>query len=109
MPLETFIEKQEESISIHVFSVSAAMVGVCLTAIGIINVVTVLHKVQTWADEIATVDALVFLGACFISYVAIKTKDRKHRLAFEKTADYLFLIGLVIAVMTCAFIVMTLN
>ena len=30
MPQETFIEKQEESIAIHIFSVSAAMVGICI-------------------------------------------------------------------------------
>ena len=74
MPQETFIEKQEENIAIHIFSVSAAMVGVCLTVIGIINIITSYIKVDTWADEFTALDAIIFLGTCIISYAAIKTK-----------------------------------
>ena len=49
MPQETYLEKQEENISIHIFSVSAGMVGVCLTVIGIINMITTFKRSETWA------------------------------------------------------------
>lgn len=105
MPQETFIEKQEENIAIHIFSVSAAMVGVCLTVIGIINVITSYARADTWADELTTLDAILFLSACFISYAAIKTKERKRRLTLEKIADVFFLTGLTVMVIVCAFLV----
>ena len=105
MSQETFVEKQEESISIHIFSVSAAMVGVCLTVIGIINVIASFKKIATLGDEITAVDAIIFLSTCIISYIAIKTKERKRRLILEKVSDVTFLTGLAVMVIVCLFIV----
>jgi hypothetical protein len=36
-------------------SVSAAMVGVCLTAVGLVSVIEALNKVQTWVDDLLAV------------------------------------------------------
>ena len=105
MSQETFIEKQEGTISIHIFSVSAAMVGVCLTVIGIINVITNFKKIATIGDEITAIDAIIFLGSCIISYIAIKTKESKRRLILEKVSDVTFLTGLAVMVAVCLFIV----
>lgn len=105
MPRETFIEKQEESIAIHIFSVSAGMVGVCLTVIGILNVITSFKKINTLGDELTALDALIFLGSCIISYFALKTKERKIRLLLEKISDGLFLTGLAVMTVVCLFIV----
>jgi hypothetical protein len=41
----------EEDICIHIFTVSSAMVGVCLTVIGLIRVVITLGKADTLADD----------------------------------------------------------
>lgn len=105
MSQETFIEKQEESIAIHIFSVSAAMVGVCLTVIGILNIITTFKKNITITDEITAVAAVIFLASCIISYSAIKTKERKRRLLLERLCDGLFLTGLALMVIICVFIV----
>jgi len=104
MPQETFIEKQEENIAIHIFSVSAAMVGVCLTVIGILNIISSFKKIETLGDEITALDAIIFLGSCIISYAAIKTKTRKTRLLLEKIADDIFLTGLALMAVVCLFI-----
>lgn len=42
----------EEDICIHIFTVSSGMVGVCLTAVGLLHVVTSIRKVATFADDI---------------------------------------------------------
>src|SRR4029077_6638817 len=55
--------KLEEDICIHIFTVSAAMVGVCLTVIGVIRVVITLGKADTLADDLLASDAL------FVSHV----------------------------------------
>jgi len=104
MPEESFIEKKEESISIQIFSVSAAMVGVCLTVIGLLNINQTLKMIEDMADELIAVDAFLFLVACLISYMAIRTKDRKQRLALEKIADWSFLAALLLIVAACVMI-----
>jgi len=105
MPQESFTEKQEENISIHIFSVSAAMVGVCLTVIGILNIVSSFKKIETLGDEITALNAIFFLFSCIISYTAIKTKARKRRYLLEKIADSVFLIALSLMVIVCITIV----
>ncbi|MCX5716155.1 MAG: hypothetical protein NTV07_04755 [Candidatus Omnitrophica bacterium] len=105
MTQESFVEKQEENISIHIFSVSAAMVGVCVTLIGILNIISTLSRLNTICDELASIGAILFLIACIISYTAIKTKDRKRRYKLEKTADIIFLTALFLIVGVCVLIV----
>ncbi len=105
MPEETFIERQEESLSLHIFSVSAGMVGVCFTVIGIINLISTLRRAETMADDITAMDAALFLAACGLSYAAIKTRDRRRRLKLERLADATFLGGLGFMVVICVFIV----
>ena len=41
----------EADISIHIFSASAALVGVCLTVIGLIRVVVATLNIDTFADS----------------------------------------------------------
>lgn len=58
----------ETDVSVHVFSVSAAMVGVCLTVIGIIRVSLTLNAgYSTLADDLLALDAFCFMGACMLS------------------------------------------
>ena len=100
MSEESFIEKQEENISPHVFSVSAGMVGVCLTVISLINVGSAIRKVSTIGDDLIALNAVIFILSCYLSYSAMKTQDRKRRLLLEKVADRIFL-----TVVVCLFVV----
>jgi hypothetical protein len=56
----------EADICIHIFTVSSAMVGVCLTVIGVIRVVITLGKADTLADDFLAGDALLFLTSCLL-------------------------------------------
>jgi hypothetical protein len=55
--------KREENICIHIFSVSAGIVGVCLTVIGLIRVVITLGRADTLADDFPAGDAVLLLTA----------------------------------------------
>lgn len=81
------------------------MVGVCLTVIGILNIITTFREIDTLGDEITAIDAIIFLVTCIISYAAIKTKERKRKLVLEKISDITFLTGLAMMVIICVFIV----
>jgi hypothetical protein len=65
----------EEDICIHIFTVSSAMVGVCLTVIGVIRVVITLGKADTLADDFLAGDALLFLTSCLLSYAALRARS----------------------------------
>ena len=94
----------EADISVHIFSVSAALVGVCLTVIGLVRIVIVTNKVETIVDDFLAIDAIFFLLSCLLSYWALRTRSlyRMHRV--ERVADTIFLVGLFLMVVVCGFI-----
>ncbi len=98
-------EKQlEEDISIHIFTVSAGMVGVCLTVIGLLRVVITLRKTDTFADDLLALDALLFLIACLSSYWALRTRSAQRMRRVERFADVVFLLALVLMAVICGFV-----
>jgi hypothetical protein len=99
----------EQDICIHIFTVSSAMVGVCLTVIGLIRVVITLGTVDTLADDLLAADALLFLISCLLSYWALRSRGlrRMHRL--EKIADGIFIIAMIGMVVVCALITYTIS
>ena len=105
MPNQNFLEKQEDNLAVHIFTVSAGMVGVCITVIGIINIITSAKKIATLIDDITAINAVIFLLACIISYIAIKTRGKQLRLLLEKIADGIFISGLILMVIICFSIV----
>ena len=94
----------EQDLCIHIFTVSSAMVGVCLTVIGLIRVVITLGNADTLADDFLAADALLFLVSCLLSYWALRSRSlrRMHRL--EKIADGIFIIAMIGMVIICALI-----
>ena len=99
----------EHDISIHIFTVSSAMVGVCLTVIGLIRVVITLGRADTLADDLLAGDALLFLISCLLSYWALRSRGlrRMHRL--EKIADGIFIVAMIGMVIICAVITYTIS
>src|SRR5262245_5072715 len=81
-----------------VFSVSAAMVGVCLTGIGLIQVVQKLLEHATLADELLAADGAVFLTAMFCSFVSMRLRFRGPWRAFALVADVAVLAGMALMV-----------
>ena len=99
----------EHDICIHIFTVSSAMVGVCLTVIGLIRVVITLGRADTLADDLLAGDALLFLLSCLLSYWALRSRGlrRMHRL--EKIADGIFIVAMIGMVIICAVITYTIS
>jgi hypothetical protein len=91
----------EADLCLHIFTASAALVGVCLTVIGLIRIVVSTTKVGTIADDLLAADATLFMLSCLLSYWALRARSvrRMHRL--ERTADVMFLIGLLLMTVVC--------
>ncbi|MFH1209143.1 MAG: hypothetical protein V1673_06295 [Candidatus Omnitrophota bacterium] len=100
-------EEIETSISVDVFSVSAAMVGVCLTVIQLIKM-NGEQMSNTIVDEILALDSVVFMMACILSFLALKSK-RHSRLKkiMENIGDGCFLLAISTMVVAITLVVYT--
>ncbi len=94
----------QEDLCVHLFTVSAGMVGVCLTVIGLIRVVITIGKIDTLADNLLAVDALLFLGACLTAYSALRARANQRMRQLERVADAVFLVAMVLMAVICGFI-----
>lgn len=101
---ETEKDRLEGDICVHIFTASAAMVGVCLTGIGLVRIIITQSKLQTIGDDLLALDALLFLLACFLSYAALR-KQKTDRRVLEQVADTLFLFALSLMAVVCLIIV----
>lgn len=104
MENSTTREAREHDLTMHVFTVSAAMVGVCLTAIGLLRLIVAQTKVQTLGDELLAVDAMLFLTCVFLAFWSFKTKNTQLRQRIRMIVDLLFLFGLAGMAIICAVI-----
>ena len=99
----------EQDVSIHIFTVSSAMVGVCLTVIGLIRVVITLGRADTLADDFLAADALLFLVSCLLSYWALRSRSARRMHRLEKIADGIFILAMIGMVIICALITYTIS
>lgn len=92
-----------------VFQVSASMVGVCLTGVGLVHVAAAVSRTGTAADDLLSADALLFLVATICSYLAsrVESDERLHRL--ERVADVAFILAIVLLTAACFMITYTLR
>ena len=93
----------EKDISVHIFSASAAMVGVCLTVIGILQIGK-LREIGSYSDNLLAIDALAFLFSCILSYVALRRRTQKRRFHLERIADLTFIGGLCFMAIVCSLV-----
>jgi hypothetical protein len=100
---------QEQDICIHIFTVSSAMVGVCLTVIGLIRVVITFGRADTLADDFLAADALLFLISCLLSYWALRSRSARRMHRLEKIADGIFIFAMIGMVIICALITYTIS
>lgn len=103
-PTGTDQQHLDEDIAIHIFTVSAAMVGVCLTVIGLLRVMISLHKVDTLADDLLAVDAVLYLVSCLSAYWALRTRNVKRMHRVERFADVVFITAICLMAGICMFI-----
>jgi len=99
----------EEDVSVHVFSVSAGLVGVCLTVIGIIRIgINVRSGYNTVADELLAADSICFMAACLLAYSSLRTSGAERGKRFEAYADRLFVIGMATMCIACGLVAFSL-
>lgn len=97
-------DDREFNVMLAIFSVSAGMVGVCLTGIGLTQVLTSLNKAGTLADEFLSVDAGIFLGCCLLTFISFRMSRAGAKGKIQRVADVLFFVGLLLMAVICVLI-----
>jgi hypothetical protein len=83
------------------FSVSAGMVGVSLTGVGLIGIVKGIRNIESAVDEILTVSALFSLLSTAIYFFALYRADQAKRTVIDYVADVLFFLSLAMLLVAC--------
>ena len=104
MPDESQKLRLDEDVAVHIFSVSAAMVGVCLTVIGLFRITNKLQNLGSIGDELLSLDAAVFLFSCITAYLALRSRRANRRTTLERIADVAFLAALSLMAVVCSLI-----
>jgi multisubunit Na+/H+ antiporter MnhG subunit len=79
-------------VSHHILPTAANLLGLCFVILSVINVMKL--GAQTLIDELVAAAIVIFLVASIFSYASIRSQARSD--AYEKTADIVFLSGLVL-------------
>jgi hypothetical protein len=97
-------ERKEEELAMNVFSISAGMIGVCLTAIGILRVVSSQSSTETIGDNLLAIDSVLFVLCCYLSFWSFKAGNVRLRHGLRLVADGLFMLAMTVMVAVCAII-----
>lgn len=85
-----------------VLSVSSGMVGVCLTAIGLIGIIKSLNKVEILVDDMLALGAVMFMVTALLSFFVMRTRLREAWRSITLTIDIIFCLALVLVVVATA-------
>ncbi|NUT77769.1 hypothetical protein HNO86_22225 [Pseudomonas sp. C1C7] len=99
----------DDDICVHIFASSGAMVGVCLTVVGILRVVINIRQEDLIGQNLLAVNAIIYLMTCLIAYWALRTRKVKRNHRLERIADGLFLFGLTLTTVTTVFITIAMS
>ena len=102
------VSRTEQGIAQQVFVVSAAMVGVCLTLMGLVAIIASLNQVATLTDELLAANAMVFLAACLSSYLSLRTQRPELAHRYERIADVTFVVAMITVVVIGAIVALRL-
>jgi hypothetical protein len=89
-------------------SVSAAMVGVCLTAIGLVSVIEAINKVEHVVEDMLAIASIIFSVVTLLSFLGIRTRIRRMWPRYLLVLDVVFCFGIatmVVASMLLTFLV----
>ncbi len=90
------------SLAGHILPTSATMVGVCVTAIGIVRLMHA-GTVGYYVDKLLAIDSILFVGCSVISFASARMNSRAVQL--ETVAESLFLVGLFLLGIASVFMV----
>ena len=87
--------------TLTVFSVSSGMIGVCLTAIGLVKIVSQAKGIETLCDDLIVIDAMLFGLAALLGFRGLRRFIRHESPLSHQLMDWIFLSGLGLTIVIC--------
>ena len=87
------------------FAVATGMVGVCLTGIGVVQIVEHNAGLETLCDELLAGDAVLFLIAAVCSFVSARLRLQGPWRRFQLAGDLILMAAMVVMVFSCGVLV----
>ncbi len=91
-----------------VFSVSAGMVGVCLTAIGLVKILAQAKGIETLCDDLIVFDAIMFGFTALLGFRGLQQFVHHKAPLSHRLMDWIFLIALALMIVICGLFTWTL-
>ncbi|MDA8745416.1 hypothetical protein N9N28_12350 [Rubripirellula amarantea] len=95
------LEAKNHEQRLTLFSVSAGMIGVSLTGVGLIGIVKGIRNVESSVDEILTVSALFSLVSTVLYFFKLYHANQAKRTGVDYVADGMFFTSLVLLFVAC--------
>jgi len=89
-------KNNRKNISNHILPTASNMLGLCFVILSYIRLSNLAH--QTFVDELVSVLMVFLLASSLFSYGSIRAKNRND--LYEKIADAIFVIALVLLALT---------
>ncbi len=92
---------EQNNRSPHILSTSANLLGFCFVVLTSVKI----SKLQdsSYIDEGASAAIIIFMSSCLLSFLAMRSQTSRAK-KMERTADILFLFGLIVLFFTTIFI-----
>ncbi|MBW6526607.1 hypothetical protein KZ813_07130 [Sphingomonas sp. RHCKR7] len=91
----------DERICRLICPIASAMVGVCLTGIGLLHLGIASGRRAGVADDLLAIDSLLFLVATLTSYVALRGASHRRLHLMEQLADACFILAMLLLTAAC--------
>ena len=88
---------EKTSLARHILPTSSTMVGVCLTAVGLVKIIE--QRIgPSHVDEYFSLNSLIFLVSSVTAYLSLRTSQPNHVKRYEAVADNTFIVGMIVMV-----------
>lgn len=61
-----------------------------------------------FSDEVTAVSVVTFLISCIVSFISIRSSNKQNAEKFEIVAEYIFLVGLILLLISCLMVMLKL-
>lgn len=104
-PISEAEDLRNERILERLLSAATSMTGICVGLLGAVNAFSRSQKIDTLADEVLALNALLFLVCCYLIVWALRTRSRERTARLLHSTEYLFLAAMTMLVTTGFFVV----
>lgn len=90
-PISAEQDARHERILERLLTAATSMTGICVGLLGAVNAFSRSQKIETVADDVLALNALLFLVCCYLIVWALRASSRQVTARLLTLVEYLFL------------------